>query len=71
MRWTATPSEGKDSNSSDSRKTFIILMFRRVLWILWASLVAQLVDSFGFFFLFSPFSPSVVVVNFIGTMKSN
>ena len=66
-----TPKEGKDCDSSDSRKTFIILMFRRVLWTLWVSLVAQLVDSSGFFFLFSPFSPSVVVVNFIGTIKSN
>ena len=62
-----TPKEGKDCDSSDSRKTFIILMFRRVLWILWASLVAQLVDSFGFFS--SPIR--LVIVNFIGTMKSN
>jgi len=27
VRWTVTPSEGKDSDSSDSRKTFIILFF--------------------------------------------
>jgi len=27
VRWTVIPSEGKNSNSSDSRKTFIILMF--------------------------------------------
>ena len=27
VRWTVTPSEGKDSDRSDSRKTFIILMF--------------------------------------------
>jgi len=27
VRWTVTPSEGKDSDSSDTRKTFIILMF--------------------------------------------
>ena len=27
VRGTVTPSEGKDSDSSDSRKTFIILMF--------------------------------------------
>jgi len=27
VRWTVTPSEGKDSDSSDSEKTFIILMF--------------------------------------------
>ena len=49
-----TPSKGRDSDSSDSRKTFIILMF---------SLVLQILLDF--------FSQSVVVVNFIGTMKSN
>ena len=49
-----TPSTGKDSDSSDSRKAFIILMFSLVLQIL-----------LDFFF------PSVVVVNFVGTMKSN
>ena len=27
VTWTVTPSEGKDSDSSDSRKPFIILMF--------------------------------------------
>ena len=27
VRWTVTPSEGKDSDSSNSRKIFIILMF--------------------------------------------
>ena len=27
VRWTVTPIEGKDSDSSNSRKTFIILMF--------------------------------------------
>ena len=27
VRWTVTPSEGKDSDSSDSRKTFINFMF--------------------------------------------
>ena len=27
VRWTVTPNEGKDSDSSSSRKTFIILMF--------------------------------------------
>ena len=43
-----TPSKGKESDSSDSIKTFIILMV---------------------FFFFSP--SSVVVVNFIGMMKSN
>ena len=49
-----TPSNGKDSDSSNSGKTFIILMF---------SLVLQILLDF--------FSQSVVVVNFIGTMKSN
>ena len=51
-----TPSEGKDSDISDSRKTFIILV------------LTCSVDSFGFFFL--PLPP-VVVVDFIGTMKSS
>ena len=27
VRWTVTPSEGEVSKSSDSRKTFIVLMF--------------------------------------------
>ena len=27
VRWTVIPSEGKDLNSSDSRKTCIIIMF--------------------------------------------
>ena len=55
-----TPSEGKDSDSSDSRKAFIILMFSFVL--------LSLLD----FFLFFPiFPPSVVVVDFVGTIKSN
>ena len=53
------PSTGKDSDSSDPRKTFIILIF-----------LTCSIDSFGyFFFLF--FLPSVVVVDFIGTKKSN
>ena len=34
VRSTMTPREGKDSESSDSRKTFIILMFWLVLYIL-------------------------------------
>ena len=46
-----TPSDEKDSDVSDARKTFIILMFRLV----------------GLFFFFLHLS--VVVVNFIGTMK--
>ena len=52
-----TPSEGKDADSRDSRKTFIILIF----W-----LVLQFILDFFFFT-----SPSVVVVDFIGTKKSN
>ena len=51
------PSVGKDSDSNDSRKTIIILIF-----------LTCSVDSFGFLFLF--YSPSVVVVDFIGTKKS-
>ena len=57
VRWTVTPSEGKDSDSSDSRKTFIILMF---------SLVLEMLLDFSFLS-----HPSVVVVDFIGTMKYN
>jgi len=56
---TVTPSEGKDSDSSDSTKTFIL-----IFW-----LVLQILLDFVPFFPLS--SPSVVVVNFIGTMKSN
>ena len=43
VRWTVTPREGKDSDSNDSRKTFIIVLTCSV-------------DSFGFFsfFLFRP-----------------
>ena len=54
------PSAGKDSDSNDS--TFIILIF----------LICS-VDSFGFFlsFFFLLFPPSVVVVDFISTKKSN
>ena len=56
-----TPKEGKDSDSSDSRKTFIILV------------LTISVDSIGLFppFLLRFFTPSVVDVDFIGTMKSN
>ena len=53
-----TPSEG-ESDSSDSRKTCIILV------------LTCSVDSFGFFPFFSFFTPSVVVVDVIGSMKSN
>jgi len=31
VRWTVTPSEGRDSDSTNSRKTVIILMFLLVL----------------------------------------
>ena len=54
MKWTVTLSDRKDSDSNDSRKTFILCF-----------------DMFCRFFFFSSFSLSVVVVNFIGTMKSN
>ena len=50
-----TPSEGKDSDSSDSRKTLIILIF-----------LTCSVESFRF-----SFSSPAFVVDFIGTMKSN
>ena len=54
-------SEGKYSDSSDSRKTYIIFIFSLVLWIL----------LYIFFFSLSFSSPSFVVVDFIGTKKSN
>ena len=50
-----TPSEGKDSDSSDSRKTLIILIF-----------LTCYVESFRF-----SFSSPTFVVDFIGIMKSN
>ena len=53
-----TPSEVKVSDNTDSSKTFIILSFLFVLWIL-----------LDFFFLFFP--PLVAAVDFIGTKKSN
>ena len=52
------PREGKDSDSSDSRKYLLFLcydLFCRFFWIFFSLL----------------FSPSVVLVDFIGTMKSN
>ena len=55
VRWTVTPSERKDSDSNDSRKTFIALV------------LTCSVDYFGFFF----FCPSVVLVDFNNTIKSN
>ena len=54
-----TPSEGKDSDSSDSEKHLLFLCFDFS------------VDSLDFFLFFFLFPPSVVAVNFIGTMKSN
>ena len=57
-----TPIEGKDTDSNDSRKIFIILLFLLVL---------QFLLDFLSFFLFSFFHPSVVVVDFISTMESN
>ena len=51
------PSTEKYSDSSDSRKTFTILIF-----------FTHSVDSFGFV---PPLTLSVVVVDFIGTKKSN
>ena len=60
-RWggLVTPREGKDSESSDSRKT-------HYSYVLTCS-----VDSFGIFFFFPPFPLSVGVVCFTGTMKCN
>ena len=51
-----TPSKGKDSDSSGSRKTLFLFfdLLYRFFWI---------------FFFFFP--PSVVAVDFIGTKKSN
>ena len=50
--------EGKDSDSNDSKNIY------------YSYFLTCSVDSFGFFFF--PFSsPSVVVVDFIGTMISN
>ena len=52
-----TPSDRKDSDSSDSRKTLVLGfdLLCRFFWI------------FSFFL----FSPSVVVVDFVGNMKPN
>ena len=54
-RWTVTPSEGKDSNSRDSKKTLFLYL-------------TCLEVSFGYFSFF--LVPSVVAVNFISNMKS-
>ena len=52
-----TATAGKDPDSSDSRKN-----------IYYSCVLTCSVSSFGFF---SFFPPSVVVVDFIGDMKSN
>ena len=59
VRWTVTPREGKDSDSNDLRKILFLFfdLFCRFFWI------------FSFFFPLFPLS--VVVVDFIGTKKSN
>ena len=51
VRWTVTPSERKDSDSSDSRKTFIILIFLTCS-------VGSLKIFFVFFLSFFPFCNS-------------
>ena len=61
VRLTVVLSKGKDSDSNDSRKAIIFVLTCSV-------------DSFGFFFLFffpSPTLPPIIVIDFIGTMKSN
>ena len=61
MRWTVTPRQGKNSDSSYSKEN---IHYSYVL-------TSCSVDSFGFFFVVVPFpSPSFVVVNFTGTLKS-
>ena len=64
--------EGKDSDSSDSRKSHLLiyLLINLLINKSFINLMFGLVDSFGlfiifFFFLFPPFC--FVVVNFIGT----
>ena len=51
------PMEGKDSDSSDSRKTFINYSYILTFSVVYSD-------------FFSLFPPSVVVVDFISTMKS-
>ena len=56
--------QGKDPDGSDSRKTFIILVST-------CSVVGFVFLLLFFLFFFFSFPlPPVVVVNFIGTMKS-
>ena len=52
-----TLTEGKNTDNSDSKNIYYSYFF------------TCSVDSFGFFFPFS--TPSVIVADFIGTMKSN
>ena len=56
-----TPSEGKDCDSTDSEKIY------------YSNVLTCSVDSFGFFSSFSSPAPppTVVIVDFSGTMKSN
>ena len=54
-----TPSEGKDPDSSDSGKTLFLCF----------DLSVDFFGFFSFFFLSPP--PPPIVVDFIGTMKSN
>ena len=56
VRWTVTPSEGKDSDSRLKKNIY------------YSSVLTCSVDSFGFLF---PFPPSLAVIDFIGTMRSN
>ena len=50
-----TPSEGEDPDSSDKKNIY------------YSSVLTCSIDSSGLFFFYSP---SVVAVDFIGTMKS-
>ena len=62
MRWTVIPSEGKDADSSESRKKLLSLCFDLFCRFCW----------FFFFLCVCPlFFPFVIVVNFTGIMKSN
>ena len=58
------PSKGKDSDSSDSRKTFILLIFDLLCRFFWIFLL---------FFFPSPYPhpPGIVVVNFFGGALRN
>ena len=60
VRWTVTPSEGKDSDSGDSHLLFLC-------FDLFCSFFG---DFFSFFIIFFP-PPTIVVLDFIGILKSN